>query len=73
MNNLLKYIYEHLKTRKKYNSLKLKYDIKQEELDKKIIELNTQIKINKIERDKFEKAIDELTQKLIKEKEKNKK
>lgn len=73
MNTLLKYIYEHLKTRKKYNSLMLKYDIKQDELDKKIIELNTQMKINKIERDKFEKAIDELTQRLVREKEKNKK
>lgn len=51
----------------------LKYDIKQDELDKKIIELNTQMKINKIERDKFEKAIDELTQRLVREKEKNKK
>lgn len=70
---MLERIYEHLITRKKYNSLKLKYDIKQEEFDKKVIELNTQIKINKIERDKFEKTIDELTQRLVKEKSKNKK
>ena len=51
----------------------LKYNIKQEELDKKTIELNTQIKINKIEKDKFDKTIDELIQKLVKEKAKNKK
>ena len=73
MNTLLKYIYEHLKTRRKYNTLMMKHELKQEEYDKKVIELKTQIKINEIERDKFEKAIDELTQRLVKEKEKNKK
>ena len=51
----------------------MKHELKQEEYDKKVIELKTQIKINEIERDKFEKAIDELTQRLVKEKEKNKK
>ena len=71
---MMKYIFEHLKTRKKYNTLMIKYDVKCEELEQKIIELNTQKKINKIEREKFEKTIEELTQKIMqkKKKEKNK-
>lgn len=70
----MKYIFEHLKTRKKYNTLMIKYDVKCEELEQKIIELNAQKKINKIEREKFEKTIEELTQKIMqkKKKEKNK-
>ncbi len=71
---MMKYIFEHLKTRKKYNTLMIKYDVKCEELEQKIIELNAQKKINKIEREKFEKTIEELTQKIMqkKKKEKNK-
>ena len=32
---MFKNIYEHLKTKKKYNTLMLKYDVKCDELDKK--------------------------------------
>ncbi len=70
---MLKHIYEHLKTRKKYNTLMIKYEAKKDELEQKIIELNTQKKINKIECEKFEKAIEELTKKFVKEKQKNSK
>ena len=70
---MLKHIYEHLKTRRKYNTLMIKYESKKDELEQKIIELNTQKNINKIEREKFEKAIEELTQKFVKEKQKNSK
>ena len=73
MGKLFKNLYEHLKTRKKYNTLELKYEIKCEELEHKILELNTQKKINKVEREKFEKTIGEYIEKLTKEKEKNKK
>ena len=38
-------IYEHLKTRKKYNTLELKYDVKCEELEHKVLELNTEKKV----------------------------
>lgn len=69
----MKYIFEHLKTRKKYNTLMIKYDVKCEELEQKIIELNAQKKINKIEREKFEKTIEELTQKIMQKKEEGEK
>ena len=69
---MLKHIYEHLKTKKKYNTLLMKYEGLKEELQNKTIELNTQKNINKIEREKFENAIDEYIKLLSKEKEKNK-
>ena len=58
-----KALYEHLKTKKKYNKLQLMYDVKNEELAKKIIELHEQKKINKMLREKF----DAETNKLIEE------
>lgn len=74
---MLRHIYEHLKTRKKYNTLMIKYEAKKDELEQKIIELNVQKRINKTEREKFEKTIEELIQKngikktIKKEKKKN--
>lgn len=70
---MLKHIYEHLKTKKKYNTLELKYAVKCEELERKILELDTQKKINRTEREMFEKAIENYVELLAKEKEKNKK
>lgn len=70
---MLKNIYEHLKTRKKYNTLLLNYEMLEEKYDKKVIELNQQKRINKLEQEKYEEAIEELMQKLAKEKEKNNK
>lgn len=58
-----KALYEHLKTKKKYNKLQLMYDVKNEELQEKVIELNEQKKINKMLREKF----DAETNKLIEE------
>lgn len=43
--SLKKSIYEHLKTRKKYNTLLLKYEVLQEELERKTVELNTERRI----------------------------
>ena len=40
-------IYEHLKTRKKYNTLEIKYQAKCEELDDRVIQLNTEKRIKK--------------------------
>ena len=42
---LRKAIYEHLKTKKKYNTLKLNYDVLREEYDKKTTELNVERQI----------------------------
>lgn len=68
-------IYEHLKTKKKYNTLQLKYDVKCEELEHKILELNTEkklrIKQQEIFNDKLQQLIEknlELNAKLIKAK-----
>lgn len=40
MNKMMKNIYEHLKTKKKYNTLELNYNVLREEYDKKSAELN---------------------------------
>lgn len=61
--SIAKALYEHLKTKKKYNKLQLMYDVKNEELQEKVIELNEQKKINKMLREKF----DAETNKLIEE------
>ena len=68
-------IYEHLKTKKKYNTLQLKYDVKCEELEHKVLELNTEkklrIKQQEIFNDKLQQLIEknlELNAKLIKAK-----
>lgn len=52
--SLIKAIYEHLKTYKKYNALLVKYDNKCQEYDNKVIELNTQKRIRQIEKNKWE-------------------
>ena len=45
MKNILGKLYEHLRTKKKYNTLRLKYEVLKEEYDQKVSELNTQRKI----------------------------
>lgn len=70
MKNLIEKILEHLKTRKKYNRLQLLYDVKCEELEDKIIDLNEQIKINKLLKQKFKKELDDQIEETIKLKEK---
>lgn len=67
---MVKQIYEHLKTRKKYNTLQLKYDIKCEELEEKIIELNLERKMRKLEKEKYDKIIEDYLEKIKKLKEK---
>lgn len=69
MDNLLKNVYEHLKTKKKYNKLKLMYDVKNEELHEKILELNEERKINKNLKNKFEEKLNEYIEENIKLKE----
>lgn len=62
-------IYEHLKTRKKYNTLMLKYDVKCDELEHKILELNTERKVRVKQQDLFNERIQELVEENLKLKE----
>ena len=64
-------IYEHLKTRKKYNTLELKYDVKCEELERKILELNTEKRVRIKQQDLFNERIQELLEANLKLKEEN--
>lgn len=64
-------ICEHLKTKKKYNTLELKYDVKCEELERKILELNTEKRIRIKQQDIFNERLQELLENNIKLKEEN--
>lgn len=66
MNNLSKAIWEHLKTKKKYNTLLLKYEVAKEDLEKKINELNTQKRINQKEKEIWEQKLKEQEEEIIK-------
>lgn len=66
-------IYEHLITKKKYNTLKLKYDVKCEELERKVLEYNTEkrvrIKQQEIFNEKLKNLLEtnlDLNEKLLK-------
>lgn len=63
-------IYEHLKTRKKYNTLELKYDVKCEELEKKIFELSVEKRTKQKQQEIYEEKIKELTEQNIELKQK---
>lgn len=62
-------IYEHLITRRKYNTLKLKYDVKCDELEHKILELNTEKRVRIKQQDLMNNRIQELLEENIKLKE----
>ena len=64
-------IYEHLKTRKKYNTLELKYDVKCEELERKVLELNTEHRVRIKQQDLFNERLQELLELNLKLKEEN--
>jgi len=64
-------IYEHLKTRKKYNTLELKYDVKCEELERKILELNTEHRVRVKQQELFNERLQELLELNMKIKEEN--
>ena len=68
--NFKKAIYEHLKTRKKYNTLLLKYEVAREDLEKKTVELNTQKRINLKEKEIWEQKLKEQEEEIIKLKKK---
>lgn len=62
-------IYEHLKTRKKYNTLELKYDVKCEELEHKVLELNTEHRVRVKQQELFNERIQQLVEENLKLKE----
>lgn len=64
--SLKKSIYEHLKTRKKYNSLQLNYDVLREEYDKKTIELKEARLINQVEQESFKNNVNKLVEENMK-------
>lgn len=62
-------IYEHLKTRRKYNTLQLKYDVKCDELEKKVLELNVERKVKLKQQELFNERLQELLEENLKLKE----
>lgn len=62
-------IYEHLITKRKYNTLKLKYDVKCDELEHKILELNTEKRVRIKQTELMNNKIQELLEENIKLKE----
>ena len=62
-------IYEHLITRRKYNTLKLKYDVKCDELEHKILELNTERRVRIKQTELMNNRIQELVEENLKLKE----
>lgn len=62
----MKHIYEHLITKKKYNSLQVKYDTLKQELEDKITEYNLLKRQYILEKNTWEMKFIELTQKKMK-------
>ena len=62
---LLSHLYEHLKTKKKYNTLQLKYEVLQDELDRKTVELNTERRIKEKLKTTWETTLKEQEQEII--------
>lgn len=62
---ILEKLYEHLKTKKKYNTLRLKYEVLKDEYDQKVSELNTQKKIQQKLMEIWEKKLKEQEETII--------
>ena len=62
---LKKAIYEHLKTRQKYNTLALRYEVKCEELERKTTELNVERQIWKKKQSIWEQKLKEQEEEII--------
>ena len=69
MGNLSKNIYEHLKTKKKYNNLQIGYEMLQEQYNNKILELDQEKKSKRLLEEKFNQELDKLLEEKIKLKE----
>lgn len=64
--SISKAIYEHLITKKKYNTLKLKYEVAREDLEKKQVELNTERRIRLKEKEIWEQRLKDQEEEIIK-------
>lgn len=64
--SIVKAIYQHLITRKKYNTLKLKYEVAREDLEKKQVELNTERRIHLKQKEIWEQKLKEQEEEIIK-------
>lgn len=64
--SITKTIYEHLITKKKYNTLKLKYEVAREDLEKKQVELNTERRIRLKEKEIWEQRLKNQEEEIIK-------
>ena len=66
MKKFCKAFWEHLKTKRKYNTLMIKYEAVKEDLEKKQVELNTQRRIFMKKQDIWEQTLKEQEEELIK-------
>ena len=64
--SIKKAIFEHLKTKRKYNTLLLKYSVLQEELEKKSSELIIEKRIHLKRQEVWEKTLKEQEEEIIK-------
>lgn len=64
--SITKAIYEHLITKKKYNTLKLKYEVAREDLEKKQVELNTERRIHLKQKETWEQKLKDQEEEIIK-------
>lgn len=64
--SITKAIYEHLITKKKYNALKLKYEVAREDLERKQVELNTERRIRLKEKEIWEQRLKDQEEEIIK-------
>ena len=65
MSNLTKGIWEHLITKRKYNKLRIRLETKNEELEEKVIQMNTQKRIHDKQRETWERTFEEQEEKII--------
>ncbi len=72
MKKFIKSIYEHLKTKKKYNTLKLKYEVAREDLERKQVELNTERRIHLKQKETWENKLKEQEEEIIRLKKRKK-
>lgn len=63
--SLLNKIYEHLKTKGKYNKLELRCDVLRDMYDKKVVELETERKIFNKRREVWEEKLKEQEEEII--------
>lgn len=65
MSNLIKGIWEHLITKRKYNKLRIRLETKNEELEEKVIQMNTQKRIHDKQREIWEKTFEDQEERII--------